>query len=67
MENYIFKQKHKIKGNETEVDLTNEKIGDKGLETLSLIEFEQIENLSLDDFETNMPQLTDSIDEENKE
>ena len=49
MENYIFKQKHKIKGNETEVDLTNEKIGDKGLETLSLIEFEQIENLSLDD------------------
>ena len=49
MENYIFKQKHKIKGDETEIDLTNEKIGDKGLEILSLIEFEQIQNLSLDD------------------
>ena len=49
MENYIFKQKYKIKGNETEIDLTNEKIGDTGFETLSLIEFEQIKTLSLDD------------------
>ena len=49
MENYIFKQKHMIKGNETEVDLTNEKIGDNGLETLSLIEFDQINTLLLDD------------------
>ena len=49
MENYIFKQKHMLKGDETEVDLTNEKIGDSGLETLSLIEFDQINTLSLDD------------------
>ena len=49
MENYIFKQKHKIKGDETEIDLTNEKIGDDGLKILSLIEFEQIQTLSLDD------------------
>ena len=49
MESYIFKQKYKIKGNETEIDLTNEKIGDNGLEILSLIEFNQIKSLSLDD------------------
>ena len=49
MESYIFKQKYKIKGSEDEIDLTNEKIGDKGLEILSLIEFNQIKTLSLDD------------------
>ena len=49
MENYIFKQKYKIKEDETEIDLTNEKIGDSGLQILSLIEFEQIQTLSLDD------------------
>jgi len=49
MESYIFKQKYKIKGSETEIDLTNEKIGDNGLEMLSLIEFNQIKSLSLDD------------------
>ena len=49
MESYIFKQKYKIKGDETEIDLTNEKIGDNGLEILSTIEFEEAKNLSLDD------------------
>ena len=47
MESYIFKQKYKIKGSEDEIDLTNEKIGDNGLEILSLIEFNQIKTLSL--------------------
>ena len=47
MESYIFKQKYKIKGSEAEIDLTNEKIGDNGLEILSLIEFNQIKTLSL--------------------
>jgi len=37
MLNFIFKQKHKIKGDITEINLTNEKIGNKGLEILSLI------------------------------
>ena len=49
MESYLFKQKYKIKGYETEIDLTNEKIGDNGLEILSLIEFNKIKTLSLDD------------------
>jgi hypothetical protein len=49
MESYTFKQKYKIKGSEAEIDLTNEKIGDNGLEILSLIEFNQIKQLSLDD------------------
>ena len=47
MESYIFKQKYKIKGSEDEIDLTNEKIGDNGLEILSIIEFNQIKTLSL--------------------
>ena len=49
MESYIFKQKYKIKGDETEIDLTNEKIGDSGLEVLSTIELEDVKTLSLDD------------------
>ena len=49
MESYIFKQKYKIKGDETEIDLTNEKIGDSGLEVLSTIELEDVKNFSLDD------------------
>jgi len=49
MESCMFKQKYKIKESEAKIDLTNKKIGDKGLEILSLIEFNKIKTLSLDD------------------
>ena len=45
---FIFKQKYKIKENEVEIDLTNRIIGDKGLETLSQIRFQELKTLSLD-------------------
>ena len=45
---FIFKQKYKIKENDSELDLTNKKIGDKGLEALSQIKFHELKSLSLD-------------------
>ena len=45
---FIFKQKYKIKENDSELDLTNKKIGDKGLEALSQIKFHELKTLSLD-------------------
>ena len=45
---FLFKQKFKIRENESELDLTNKKIGDKGLESLSQIEFNDLKSLSLD-------------------
>ena len=49
MESCMFKQKYKIKESEAKIDLTNKKIGAKGLEIFSLIEFNKIKTLSLDD------------------
>jgi len=45
---FIFKQKYKIKETDSEIDLTNKKLGDKGLEELSLIKFPELKTLSLD-------------------
>ena len=45
---FLFKQKFKIRENESELDLTNKKIGDRGLESLSQIEFNDLKSLSLD-------------------
>ena len=45
---FIFKQKYKIKETDSELDLTNKKLGDKGLEELSLIKFNELKILSLD-------------------
>ena len=45
---FIFKQKYKIKETDSELDLTNKKLGDKGLEELSLIKFTELKTLSLD-------------------
>ena len=36
---FIFKQKYGIKESESELDLTNKKMGDRGLEALSHIHF----------------------------
>ena len=45
---FIFKQKYNIKESESELDLTNKKIGDRGLEALSRIQFHKLKSLSLD-------------------
>ena len=45
---FLFRQKFQINENETELDLTNKKIGDKGIECLSQIEFTGLKSLSLD-------------------
>ena len=45
---FIFKQKYKIKETDSELDLTNKKLGDKGLEELGLIKFTELTILSLD-------------------
>lgn len=45
---FLFRQKFQINENETELDLTNKKIGDRGIESLSQIEFTGLKSLSLD-------------------
>ena len=45
---FIFKQKYGIRESETELDLTNKMIGDRGLELLSRIQFHKLKSLSLD-------------------
>ena len=45
---FLFKQNFNIKENEIELDLTNKKIGDKGLENLCQIDFNELKFLSLD-------------------
>ena len=45
---FVFKQKYRITENEYDLDLTNRKIGDKGLEALSQINFRELKTLSLD-------------------
>ena len=45
---FIFKQKYKIKETDSELDLTNKALGDKGIEELSLIKFTELKTLSLD-------------------
>ena len=45
---FLFKQKFNVKENEIELDFTNKKIGDKGLENLCQIDFNDLKFLSLD-------------------
>ena len=45
---FIFKQKYNIKENDIELDLTNKRIGDRGLEALTRVQFQKLKSLSLD-------------------
>ena len=45
---FIFKQKYNIKESESELDLTNKKIGDRGLDLLTQMDFQHLKSLSLD-------------------
>ena len=45
---YLFKEKYKINEDDEEIDFTNEKLGDEGIEILSQISFNNLQKLSLD-------------------